>query len=81
MPLPLLHGYATIHPDLIINTKGQAGSFNPPSTWPTHCFYKGAYSDVDATGFDACGSPSTADYPVDDYLHGKIVELLARKME
>ena len=44
---------------------------------------KFAYSDVDATGFDyAWGQvpQMPADYPVDAYLHGKIVELLREKV-
>ena len=72
-----------IQPDLIINT-GTTGSFNPDfSLADVIVSTKFAYSDVDATGFDyAWGQvpQMPADYPVDDYLHGKIVELLREKV-
>ena len=72
-----------IQPDLIINT-GTTGSFNPDfALADVIVSTKFAYSDVDATGFDyAWGQvpQMPADYPVDDYLHGKIVELLREKV-
>ena len=66
-------------------TPGQQEALIQTSTWPTSSsLLKFAYSDVDATGFDyAWGQvpQMPADYPVDDYLHGKIVELLREKSE